>query len=98
MPQGKLRAIGRGPVEREQLVAPLGRQFLDAQCAPDRKGVRNTALFLFGSEHENLPQLGESACEGVHFFAFHPIIIRNEDARFSCVLHVLKNIEKPFKF
>ena len=67
------------------------------EASTDRKGVRNAALFRFRGKHENLPKGRKGARQGVHIRATYPIVIRDEDARFSCFLHVIKKIENLFQ-
>ena len=89
MPQGKLCTIGRGSVHRKDLVTGLGRDLFNQKATTNRKCVGNTALFRFRSKHKNLPIGRKSASEGVHVRATYPIVVRDEDARFSCFLHVI---------
>ena len=89
MPQGKLRAVGRGPVHREHPVSVVAGDFLYMESAANRKGVRDAALFRFRCKHENLPKGRKSASQGVHIRATYPIVVRDEDTRFPCFLHVI---------
>ena len=87
VPEGKLHAIGRGPVDRKYPIIARRMAFLDTERATQRKCVRDAALFRLRGKHENLPTGSKSTRQSVHIRAIHPIVVRDEDTRFSRALH-----------
>ena len=98
MPEGKFHTISRSPGHRIGLDGLLHLDFFHRKRAAHRKGVRNPALLLFGRKHADIRDGRKRTRLSEHIAASYPVIVRDEDAWFLRVLHVMRNIEKTEKF